>query len=68
MPTLSGPEATKIIRNLKIHQPIIIAVTANVMQGDRDACLADGMDDFISKPWKVADVKRCIEKFFGIKV
>jgi len=53
MPGMGGIEATRAIRQLEQgsnqHIPIV-ALTANVMEGDRDTCLAAGMDDFISKP------------------
>ena len=44
-------------------QPIIIAMTANVMQGDRDQCLQAGMNDYISKPIKLEDLVSLIEKW-----
>jgi PAS domain S-box-containing protein len=52
MPVMGGLEATQIIR---AHEPAgrktpIIAVTANAMEADREACLGAGMDDFLSKP------------------
>jgi len=51
MPEMDGLEATRIIRNAPAGpQPIIIAMTANVMQGDEDECLAGGMNDYLSKP------------------
>ncbi|MBI9085547.1 MAG: response regulator [Desulfobacterales bacterium] len=51
MPEMDGYEATKAIRdNTSGHQPPIIAMTANVMAGDRELCLSAGMDDHVAKP------------------
>jgi CheY-like chemotaxis protein len=49
MPELDGYEATKIIR-AKGNKIPVIAVTANAMSGERERCLALGMNDFITKP------------------
>ena len=52
MPVMDGLEATRRIRQIKgpASRTPIIAMTANAMQSDQDACFAAGMDGFVSKP------------------
>jgi PAS domain S-box-containing protein len=64
MPEMDGLEATgRVRRDPSISpQPYIIAMTANAMQGDRDVCLAAGMDDYVSKPVYLEDLQAALER------
>ncbi len=63
MPEMDGLEATRMIRLCIADQPIIIAMTANAMQGDREKCLQSGMDDYISKPVHIEELVIMLEKW-----
>jgi two-component system, sensor histidine kinase and response regulator len=74
MPEMDGYEATKVLRereqNLENacpwHAPVyIIAMTANAMQGEREKCLAVGMDDYLTKPVRTIDLQAVLEKALG---
>ena len=66
MPEMDGYDATRAIRNesVPVRDPhvAIVAMTANAMKGDRDACLAVGMDDYIAKPVRPEDLADVIER------
>lgn len=70
MPVMDGYEATRLIRSGmdgKILNPNvpILALTANVVQEDRDACFACGMDDFMSKPVSLSVLDQTISKWLS---
>ncbi len=64
MPRLDGLETTRSIRRSMpfAQQPVIIAMTANAMQGDRELCLDAGMDDYVSKPVQVQQLMKALER------
>ncbi|HWK03975.1 MAG TPA: two-component regulator propeller domain-containing protein [Puia sp.] len=63
MPEMDGLEATRVIRRSLSRQPVIVALTANAMQGDREECLKAGMDDYISKPVRLQELMGLLEKW-----
>jgi signal transduction histidine kinase/ActR/RegA family two-component response regulator len=62
MPEMDGLEATRriVTRWSADQRPRIVAMTANAMQGDREECLAAGMDDYITKPIRVAALQQAL--------
>jgi len=62
MPELDGLDATRQIRERlpRERQPRIVAMTANALTGDREACLAAGMDDYISKPVQLDELAKVL--------
>lgn len=64
MPEVDGITATKAIRNSKASgDPVIIAVTANAGEDNRNDCLEAGMDDFLAKPIRLTDIVGLIQKW-----
>jgi len=68
MPEMDGLEATQIIRQNAVKQPVVIALTANTMPGDREECLKAGMNDYISKPLKTNELIEKLEKWAVVTV
>ncbi|WP_016776620.1 response regulator [Anaerophaga thermohalophila] len=62
MPVLNGLDATKELRKAGVLTPIV-AMTANVLKGDREICLAVGMNDYIGKPVKLNDLQHTLQKW-----
>lgn len=77
MPDMDGFDATRLIRKREAstdqvcpwNPPVhIIALTASAMRGDREKCLAAGMDDYITKPMHVADMQAALERWQSRRV
>jgi signal transduction histidine kinase/HPt (histidine-containing phosphotransfer) domain-containing protein len=73
MPEMDGLEATRLLRKRQMiggynhyqARIIIVAMTAHAMQGDREKCIAAGMDDYLAKPVRPKDVRDMIERWGG---
>lgn len=81
MPVVDGFEATKLLRQREAtaqesaapdsyttHHIPIVALTANAMRGDRERCLAAGMDDYLTKPVRKDDLKGVLERWIPLPV
>lgn len=81
MPLLDGFEATKLIRQREAtaqesaaagstlaHHIPIMALTANAMQGDRERCLAAGMDDYLTKPLRKEDLRKALDRWIPVSI
>ena len=62
MPEMDGLEATRYIRKNSLHQPIIVAMTANALPEDREECIRAGMNDYISKPINLEILVRILQE------
>ena len=67
MPEMDGIEATKrIIEKWGAKKPLIVAMTANALQNDKEKCLEAGMDDYMSKPLTIDQVSSRIGKWASL--
>jgi len=71
MPEMDGFEASQVLSGMKAKGEIadipIIALTANAMKGDKERCLAAGMNDYLSKPVRKKALRETIERWLPAK-
>lgn len=71
MPELDGLEATRCVRDFEASHGLprvpIIALTANALVGDREKCLAAGMDDFLSKPFRLQELSEKLTRWSAVQ-
>ena len=63
MPEMDGLEATRLIRATEEgtgKRMLIVAITANALDGDRKKCIEAGMDDYLTKPLRLTDLRRVV--------
>lgn len=71
MPVLDGYEATKLIRKDSldaVRTILVIAMTASAIQGDREKCLAAGMNDYLAKPVRSEILKKKLDAYLSVEV
>jgi CheY-like chemotaxis protein len=70
MPVLDGLSATRMLREREASAGAprvpVIAMTANAMESDRDACMQAGMDDYLAKPFKGADLYATLARWLPL--
>jgi signal transduction histidine kinase/DNA-binding response OmpR family regulator len=67
MPKMDGISATKLFRNDKTATTPVIAMTAHVLPGEREKCMAAGMNDYLSKPLDEDELIAMIKRYFSLK-
>jgi signal transduction histidine kinase len=66
LPVIDGYEATRRIRLLTLHNDVpVIALTANALHGDREACIDAGMNDYLAKPFKRSDLLLILQRWIS---
>ena len=66
MPVMDGYQATALLRQGEAHGHVrlpVVALTANAMEGDRNQCLAAGIDDYLNKPYTKADLAAMLRRW-----
>lgn len=63
MPHMDGMEATRALRDMDIHQPYVIALTADAYPETRTQALRAGMNDYVTKPFVKADIAKVLHRF-----
>jgi CheY-like chemotaxis protein len=66
MPEMDGFEASRLIRAELGDQPVIVALTANSLPGDRERCVEAGMNDYLPKPFQRADLVRLLDRYLPV--
>jgi CheY-like chemotaxis protein len=66
MPEMDGFEAARLIRSGLGDEPVIIALTANSLHGDRERCIQAGMNDYLAKPFQRSDLVRLLDRYLPI--